>query len=84
MLTLIAFIVLLFINQIRISKNSSSFYEYNILGLTNTIHATNRSQIATTKTMTSSSCVNRSGSLKNFKMPTTEGVRRILSREEVQ
>ncbi|KAK6104970.1 NaK-Atpase Interacting family protein [Brugia pahangi] len=33
--------------------------------------------------MTNSGCVYRSGSLKNFKMPTTEGVRRILSREEI-
>uniref|UniRef100_A0A1I8ES84 Sodium/potassium-transporting ATPase subunit beta-1-interacting protein n=1 Tax=Wuchereria bancrofti TaxID=6293 RepID=A0A1I8ES84_WUCBA len=33
--------------------------------------------------MTNLGCVYRSGSLKNFKMPTTEGVRRILSREEI-
>ncbi|VDM12950.1 unnamed protein product [Wuchereria bancrofti] len=33
--------------------------------------------------MTNLGCVYRSGSLKSFKMPTTEGVRRILSREEV-
>lgn len=33
--------------------------------------------------MATAESVNRYGSLKNFKMPTTEGVRRILSHEQV-
>uniref|UniRef100_A0A0R3S0V9 YKR005C-like protein n=1 Tax=Elaeophora elaphi TaxID=1147741 RepID=A0A0R3S0V9_9BILA len=52
-------------------------------GTIHLIHASNSSQMPTTKMTTNSGCVYRSGSLKNFKMPTTEGVRRILSREKI-
>lgn len=51
-------------------------------GLTNLTYTPNRSRVTTAK-LTNSEHVCRSGSLKNFKMPTTEGVRRIFSREEV-
>lgn len=72
----------LIIDQIRITKNSSPSNVWKISDHTDLIHPSNRSQITRTK-MTSSGAVYRCGSLKNFKIPTTEGVRRILSREEV-
>ncbi|OZC05903.1 hypothetical protein X798_07119, partial [Onchocerca flexuosa] len=51
-------------------------------GLTNIFPTLKKSQITTGKA-TSLGCVCRTESLKSFKMPTTEGVRRILSHEEV-
>ncbi|CAG9530282.1 unnamed protein product [Cercopithifilaria johnstoni] len=66
------------IGQARIDQSN----EYINNGFTNSIRTSNRSQITVGK-MPCSRYVHRSGSLKNFKMPTTEGVRRILSREEI-
>ncbi|MCP9262189.1 hypothetical protein DINM_005477 [Dirofilaria immitis] len=54
--------------------------------LTNMIPKSKGSQIAAeknTERTTNSGCVCRTGSLKNFTVPTTEGVRRILSHEEI-
>ncbi|VDK77700.1 unnamed protein product [Litomosoides sigmodontis] len=69
-------------SECREMGQTSGGKDHQPISITNLIYAANRSRVTATKSANSEH-VHRSGSLKSFKMPTTEGIRRIFSREEI-